>query len=123
MTKPIRFQRDYFGRIDEVRRQLRSNKAHTIGTFIGTVERLDGEMGEDGRRSGEVIIALLLEGESIRVKTNLTANEYEKAHQAHITESAYVQISGKIHPGRSPQSITEITRFKLIHPSLTNSED
>ncbi|MCX6876014.1 MAG: hypothetical protein NTW21_19730 [Verrucomicrobia bacterium] len=40
----VRVQHDYFSRIEEVRRELRSNERHTEDTFIGTVERLDGEM-------------------------------------------------------------------------------
>jgi hypothetical protein len=117
LTKPLRFQRDYFGRIEEVRRELRSSEGHAKDTFIGTVERLSGEMGEDGRRAGEVILALLLqEGESVRARVTLTADEYAKADRAHMTEGAYVQVSGKLQPGRQPRQMTGITGFELILP-------
>ncbi len=117
LIAPLRFQRDYFGRIEEVRRELRSFEGHTRESFIGTVERLSGEMGEDGRRSGEVILALLLqEGESIRARVSLSADEYEKAINAHKTEGAYVQVTGKLQQGRQPRQMTEISRFELILP-------
>ena len=117
---PLRFQRDYFGRIEEVRRELRSFEGHTKESFIGTVERLCGEMGEDGRRSGEVILALLLqEGESIRARVALSAEDYAKADTAHMTEGAYVQVAGKLQQGRQPRQLSEISRFELIPPNLT----
>ena len=84
-------------------------------TFIGTVERLDGEMGEDGQRSGEVILSLLLpEGEQVRARTNLNAQDYTKADQAHMTEGTYVKVAGKLHPGRQPRQLTELRTFDLI---------
>ncbi|MCX7112258.1 MAG: hypothetical protein NTX45_19450 [Proteobacteria bacterium] len=121
---PLRFQRDYFGRIEEVRRELRSFERHTKESFIGTVERLSGEMGENGRRSGEVILALLLqEGESIRARASLSAEEYEKADKAHMTEGAYVQVAGKLQQGRQPRQMSEISRFELILPVEGGSSD
>jgi len=121
---PLRFQRDYFGRIEEVRRELRSFERHTKESFIGTVERLSGEMGENGRRSGEVILALLLqEGESIRARASLSAEEYEKADKAHMTEGSYVQVAGKLQQGRQPRQMSEISRFELILPVEVGSSD
>lgn len=55
----IRIQHDYFPRIEEVRRELRSKEQHLEDVFPATVERLDGEMGPDGKRAGEVILRLL----------------------------------------------------------------
>jgi hypothetical protein len=109
--------RDYFGRIEEVRRKLRASEGHAKDTYIGTVERLNGEMGEDGKRAGEVILALLLqEGESVRARVALTAEQYADADRAHMAEGAYVQVSGKLQPGRQPRQLSEITRFELILP-------
>jgi len=111
----IRVQHDYFSRIEEVRRELRSDEKHMEDVFIGTVERLDGEMGEDGHRSGEVILSLLLpEGEQVRARTNLNAEQYAKADQAHMTEGTYVKVAGKLHPGRQPRQLSELRAFDLI---------
>lgn len=111
----MRIQHDYFSRIEEVRRELKSVETHRDDTFVGTVERLDGDMGEDGRRSGEVILALLLpDGESIRVRTTLDAVNYERADQAHMTNGAYIQVSGRLHPGRQPRQFTNVSRFELL---------
>jgi hypothetical protein len=111
----VRVQHDYFSRIEEVRRELRSVEKHTDDVFIGTVERLDGEMGTDGHRFGEVILSLLLpEGEQVRVRTNLNTEHYAKADQAHMTEGTYVKVAGRLHPGRQPRQLDDLRSFDLI---------
>jgi len=111
----IRIQSDYFSRIEEVRRELRQVELHREDTFIGTIETLGGDMGDGGKRSGEVVLALLLpEGESIRARINLNADDYAIADQAHMSDGAYVQITGRLHPGRQPQQLTSISRFHLV---------
>lgn len=111
----VRVQNDYFPRIEEIRRELRSVEKYTDDTFIGTVERLDGEMGPDGRRSGEVILSLLLpEGEQVRARTNLNAEGYTKADQAHMTDGTYVKVAGRLHPGRQPRQLSDLRSIELI---------
>jgi hypothetical protein len=112
---PIRIQSDYFVRIEEVRQALRAEDREREDTFIGTVERLDGEMQQDGRRAGEVMVLLLLpEGETVRARTSLDAEQYVKADLAHMTNQMYVQITGKLHPGRQPRLLTDISRFEPV---------
>ena len=111
----IRIQHDYFSKIEEVRRELRSSEKHTEDTFIGTVERLDGDMDGDGRRSGEVILSLLLpEGEQVKARTNLNAEDYEKANRAHMKEGAYVMVTGRLQPGRQPRQLTNPQTFDSV---------
>lgn len=114
--RPVRIQRDYFSRIEEVRRELRAVELHEEDTFIGTVERLDGEMSADGRRSGSVVLSLLLpdEGESVKARIILLANDYAKADYAHITNGAYVRVTGRLRPGRQPRQITDMTSFEIL---------
>ena len=112
----IRIQRDYFSRVEEVRRELRALELEADDTFIGTVERLDGTMDDDGRRSGDVILALLLpdEGETVRAKISLPADDYENAITAHRTNGAYVRVVGRLRPGRQPRQLTSVVRFELL---------
>ncbi len=118
--RAIRIQRDYFSRIEEVRRELRTQEQHDEDSFIGTVERLDGAMDESGRRSGDVILALLLpdEGETVRVKVSLSADDYGRADTAHMTNGAYVRVTGRLRPGRQPRQLTDISYFELISRDL-----
>lgn len=115
VIRPIRIQPDYFPRIEEVGRALRSAGTEREDTFIGTVESLNGEMGSDGRRAGEVILALLMkdEGELVRARIDLTADQYEVADRAHMTSGAYVKVAGKLHSGRQPRWLTDISRFEV----------
>jgi len=111
----VRIQHDYFPRIEEVRRELRSNEQHLEDVFIGTVERLDGEMGPDGKRSGEVVFSILTsEGEQVRVKANLSSGQYADADKAHMTEGVFVKVAAKLHPGRQPRQLSDIESFELI---------
>ncbi|WP_347555275.1 hypothetical protein [Robbsia sp. KACC 23696] len=112
----IRIQRDYFPRIDAVRRELRSVELARDDTFIGTVERLDGEIEEDGRRSGDVILSLLLpdEGKTVRAKIVLNSEDYERAITAHKNSGAYVRVVGRLRPGRQPRQLSDVTSFEFL---------
>lgn len=115
----IRIQRDYFSRIEQVRRELRAVELETDDTFIGTVERLEGEIDDDGRRSGDVILAILLpdEGETVRAKISLSADDYEKAITAHKHNGAYVRVVARLRPSRQPRQLTNVTQFELLGTS------
>lgn len=111
----VRIQHDYFARIGEIARELRSNEQHQDDTFPGTVERLDGEMGEDGKRSGEVILSLLTpDGEQVRARAQLTADQYVQADAAHMRDRAFVQVTGRLYPGRQPRVLSDIKSFSLM---------
>jgi hypothetical protein len=118
VTRPIRIQPDYFSRIEEVGRALRSPEKDREDTFIGTVESLNGEIDPEGRRYGEVILALLMkeEGELVRARIDLTADQYRDADRAHMTSEAYIRVAGKLHPGRQPRRLTDIRLFELLGP-------
>jgi hypothetical protein len=129
LIRTIRIQRDYFSRIEEVRRELRAIETDAAESFVGTVERLDGEMGADGRRSGNVVLALLLrdEGETVRARTMLNAEDYAKADRAHMDGRLLVRVSGLLWPGRQPRQLTELSSFELLNSStgevLMNAAD
>ncbi|WP_046115576.1 hypothetical protein [Aquincola tertiaricarbonis] len=112
----VRIQRDYFARIESVRRELRSVELDRPDVYIGTVERLEGEMGEGGQRSGVVVLSLLLpdEGETVRARTVLSAADYAKADHAHMTNGTYVRVTGCLRPGRQPRQLTDMTAFELL---------
>jgi len=114
----IRIPREYFPRIEEVRRQLLPHERQREDMFVGTVEVLNGDMGDDGRRSGEVILALQLpEGEIVRARVTLLADDYSKADRAHMSEGTYVKVVGRLNPGRQPRALTGCSLFELIYQS------
>lgn len=117
VSKPISFQRDYFSRIEELRRELRAVEDNAVETYIGTVERLEGEMGSDGSRSGNVVLSLLLpeEEETVRARVILNASDYARADIAHMTNGAYVRIKGKLLPGRQPRQLSDFSDFEMLN--------
>jgi len=116
-NRVLRVQKDYFSRIEAVRRELRSSEHQHEDTYVGTVERLDGEMSDDGARSGEVVLVLLpMEGESIKVRTSLNVEQYRIADRAHMTDGAYVRVRGLLRPGRQPRQLANLSLFELLDP-------
>jgi hypothetical protein len=117
VKKSIKIQKDYFTRIDEVRRELRNfeQKHNKEEVFIGTVEQLAGDIDNEGKRSGEVILNLYQgDDEIIKAKTSLNSEQYIKADKAHMTSGAYIRVKGKLHLGNQPRNLTNVTVFELI---------
>lgn len=113
--RPLRIQRDYFARIAEVGDALAKVESHEPDTFIGTVEQLAGEIGDDGRRAGDVILALLLpEGEVVRSRVQLDADQYVLASEAHMANGRYVKVIGKLQPGRQPRMLMDMSSFEPL---------
>lgn len=118
IAKEIKVQKDYFSRIDDVRRELRNTEQQKKkeDVFMATVERLAGEIGDDGFRFGEIILNLYQEDEIIKAKTILDSGQYIDADFAHMTSGTFIKIKGKLHPGNQPRNLTDVTVFELIRP-------
>ncbi|PSL29863.1 hypothetical protein [Chitinophaga ginsengisoli] len=116
VNKSIKVQRDYFSRIDDVRKELRNaeqqNRHEDI--FMASVEHLAGELGPDGRRAGDVILNLYQEDEIIKARASLTAEQYIQADKAHMTPGAYIKIKGKLNSGNQPRNLSDVIVFELI---------
>lgn len=114
-ARPIRVQRDYFSRIEEVRRALKANEDDEEDSYIGTVERLEGVMGPHGKRAGPVMLALLLpEGEIVRARVDLNADDYLEASKAHLSHGSYVRLRGRLRQGRQPRQLTNVEKFEWL---------
>jgi hypothetical protein len=114
----VKIQKDYFSRIDEVRKELRNteqqNKQEDV--FIATVEHLAGEIGQDGKRYGDVILNLYQEDEIIKARVTLNSEKYFLADEAHMNPGIYIKIKGKLHPGNQPRNISDLDIFELLRP-------
>jgi len=115
LTVCHRIQQEYFSRFDEIARELKPADIDIEDTFYGTVEVLDGIIGSDDKRSGDVVLHLLLpKGEIIKTRVNLNAEQYKKANKAHMAaHNAYIKVRGKLKPGKQPQRMTDISDFDL----------
>jgi len=113
--KPAKLVSNLSNLVAEIARDLKDEERPETDTFVGTVEELQGEKGGDGRRSGTVILALLLnDTEMVKARVYLDADHYAIADSAHMSRLGYVQIKGTLHPGRQPRRLSDIEQFKLV---------
>ena len=115
---------EYFPVIESVYQVLRPTAEESREQrFVGTVESLNGAVGDDGRRSGEVTLAILdSEGESARVRTNLDADQYATAIEAHEEGMGYIVIRGVVSRGVRVGRIDAISYFgRVPEDGITSS--
>lgn len=115
-TRPIKLRSEFATGLARLASSLKETKSEKPEFYIGTVESLDGEIGEDGRREGNVILALLQsdEGETVRARAFLNADDYLKADKAHMTNGSFIKLSGVLTPGRQPRVLRDVTDFDLL---------
>lgn len=97
-------------RIKPAPRELSQNE------FIGSVEILNGVEGDDGR-SGEVVLSLFVDGESVKARANLNVDQYKTAHEAHIKSGGqgYLKIKGTLTPGSRIRVLENILEFQAAN--------
>lgn len=113
----IRIPIEYYPEIEKVHRILRPLPSENKDQYIiGTVETLNGDVGEDGKRCGEVVLSLLLpdEDELIKARTSLNSSEYEKAVEAHERGRSYVKLKGHLIRGIRISRIDKPEGFTLV---------
>lgn len=117
LPRSAAFKPEYFRTVDEIGRQLRPQDDQEVETLLcGTVETLDGDVGDDDRRLGEVVFALLLDEEVVRARGNLSAEDYEKAVTAHERGRSYVWFNGVLKRGVRVGRVEKITGFQTLGP-------
>lgn len=112
----VRISYDYFPRFQEIAKELKPKEKDVEDTFIGTVEELEGTLDDEGNRSGDVVLHILVpDGDPIRARVNLDANQYKTADRAHMNgRTPYVKVRGRLRPGNQPQRITNLSLFESI---------
>jgi hypothetical protein len=112
--KKTRIQWDYFPSIEQVRTALRPAQAAKEQAFVGTVTNLGGDFEPGEQMQGEVILNLLVDGESVEAKVNLSAEYHKLAYQAYAPPKPYVQVVGLLHPGNEPRKLTNVSGFVIL---------
>ena len=111
----IKIQSDYYSRIEDISKELKSQENDKEGTFIGTVEVLAGDLDSSDQRAGEVILDLYQQdGESIRARVNLKAEWHRLAIKAYENAGHYIQIKGTLQAGNQPRFMKNVTSFSII---------
>jgi hypothetical protein len=113
IVNEVCIRREYASKIENVRDRLRPTTLPKHPLFVGTVEALNGVMGTDGQRCGEVTLQVIHEGELIRVRVDLSAEQYKLADQAHMS-GIFVQVEGTLVAGRRIHRINPLHHFSSL---------
>jgi hypothetical protein len=89
---------EYMREIERAAQRLRPGSGDSrVAWYIATVERLDGTVGDDGRRSGDVRLSVLVpDGETQLARASLGPDDYAIAVEAHEQGRAYVYIHASL---------------------------
>jgi hypothetical protein len=115
IANTIKIQKDYYSRIEDIRKELKSQENNIEDAFIGKVEALAGYFNNTEEREGDVLLDLYVEGgESIRVRANLKAEWHHLAIDAYESSKKFIQIKGNLLAGNQPRIMKDITSFEII---------
>lgn len=113
--KSVKFPYSIKTKLEDLKSYFQPEVRDTSDTFFGSVESLNGNLGDDGKRSGEVSLRIYIDGDMINARANLDTNSYEKAYLAHgIEGGGFVRIKGVLRPGRRVRLLTDITNFDIV---------
>ena len=102
-------------KIEEVKSYFEPPKRDLLEeTFYGTVDTLDGIVGEDNKRSGAVTITIFYDHETFKSKVNLTPDQYQIALDAHVKGNALVKTVGDLKRGKRSHAIENVKSFCLV---------
>lgn len=113
LPQRITFPFSHKNKIEEIREYFTPKRNDLQDDFIATVETLDGSIGEDGKRSGSVVLSILYENEIIKARVNLNSDAYAVAVEAHKKGGSYVEINGLLKRNKRSNTIEDIKSFKL----------
>lgn len=116
VTNSIKIQKDYYSRIEDIRKELKNYEIDKEDIFVGTVEQLLGNLDQNEQRAGDVLLDLYQQdGESIRVRVNLKAEWHDLAIEAYKNAGYYIQIKGRLMAGNQPRIMKDVAFFKTIN--------
>jgi hypothetical protein len=112
LPSSIMLKPELVSNIERIEQRLRpSITMHKFEVF-GTIESLEGEIGENGKRSGDVTLRFLIEEEILIARLKLNSEQYAEAVRAHM-EGKTVRAKGQLNPGMQFRRITNITEFEI----------
>lgn len=106
----------HFKRIEQIYSELRNTiEQEQSSIYVGTVEELKGDIGEDGKRSGNVIVRILSDDEVINANVDLGVSEYQTAINAHTAgKETQVKIKGLLKRYARSAKIVDMSEFEII---------
>ena len=119
LPNTVRLGHDLFPRIESLMVRLRPTPNPRRQVFVGLVETLNGRPNGDNRPEGQVILRIISsDGEIVRARAELNADDYACAVQAHMRNTP-VSLEGVFRQiGRSFR-IDQVSHFTLVQPAET----
>lgn len=114
LPSTVRFPFSIRPKIDQIKNYLRPVNSELTDTFFGTVESLNGNIDNDGKRSGEVRLSLIMESAIVNARVMLNSEYYELADKAHMNAGLLVKIKGRLLPGKQIRLLDEISDFSIV---------
>ncbi len=114
LAPAVKFPYSFKTKLEELKGYLTPQNKETVDTFFGTVESLNGNIGEEHRRSGEVILALIIESEIVNARVMLNSDFYQTAYNAHGSEGGLIKVRGRLLPGKRIRPLDQIELFELV---------
>jgi hypothetical protein len=112
ILKPITLKPDLIPQIERLEARLRPVPLSKNQVIFGTVENLDGQMGEDNKRFGDVTVKFIHEDEILYARVSLDSNQYELADKAHMSGKT-ITLTGLLKRGIRSNRIENVERFDL----------
>ncbi|HUY32615.1 MAG TPA: hypothetical protein VMV69_07515 [Pirellulales bacterium] len=109
----VRIRREYFPIIEDIHKNLRPSKAPEASLFVGYVDTLNGQPGEDGRMRGDTTLAVMYEDDMRKARAELNADDYQTAIHAHSVAGA-VRFKAVLHLGRRTHRFTDVSGFARV---------
>lgn len=81
--------------------------------FVGHVEALLGEPGDDGAMRGEIVLAAQVEDEIVKMRVELDHADYTKAWHAHFHHE-YVSVRGILRRGAQSHRQEDAADFSVV---------
>jgi hypothetical protein len=109
----VSLDRGMYAAIELIGYKLRPPSAPRAGVFVGTVLELLGSAGPSGAVEGEVTLAILCDGDSLKARASLGPRGYELAGQAHFS-GRLVRFRAVLRRDPRRNRLEELAEFKLL---------
>lgn len=109
----VRVESQYRGAIEEVARALRPSASPSPSQFVGRVDALLGEPGDDGTMRGEIVLAAPVEDEIVKVRVDLGPEDYARAWHAHF-HNEYISVRGILRRGARAHRLDQAADFAVV---------
>lgn len=109
----VRIKHEYFPIIEDISRKLRPAQPPASSLFVGYVENLSGDPGDNGQMQGEAALSVMFEEQMQPVRMDLAPADWQTAYVA-LGTRGFVRFKGVLHRGTRIHRITDLSEFARV---------